>query len=154
MYIMTEHLAKLKKICDILFRITEMDIELYDSDLNRILIFEHLHYPKSLSKFIDNYFGDMYTTLSPSDHSACFFHEVRDIAILDLNIRIYISREESYYACIGPVLTKPYSNQLILNMLKSYSLPLSAKDAVSSYYLRMPFFLQKQRVRYGCAINY
>lgn len=143
--IMTESLSKIKKICDILFHITDMDIELYDSDLNEILIFEHLSYPKSLSKFYSNYYKDMYTNLSSFDNNVCFLHEVRDFSVLSLDIRIYVSQEESYYVCVGPVLTRPYSSQLILDVLNRHSLPLSAKDAVSAYYLRMPFFSPKAK---------
>ena len=143
MYTLTDTISNLRKLCDIIYTTTGLDVALFNAQYESILYLSHTHYPFLSHKIYDTYQQEVLDKLGNLNYSTCYVHPVPEAAFIYYDIRIQITDDLAFYACIGPVLSEVYSESLVLSIMSQLEMPLSNKETLFSFYRSLPY-LSKQ----------
>lgn len=139
MYNLTNTIANLSKLCNIIYTTTGLDVALFDAKYIPILFLSHQDYPFLKHKIYDTYQQDVLRELGTLSHSACYVHHLSEAALIYYDIRIQIMDGLAFYACIGPILSDMYSEQLVLSIMHHLGMNDAMRETLFNFYRTLPY---------------
>ncbi len=140
-----EYLSKIRKICDIIFTTLNLDVYMSDAENKPIVELYHSPYPELLSEFWVNYIDQARHFLNTARPFSCIFHEVTGCDLIFLDVHILTPDGNALYLCIGPALTKPYSDAFINMLIRKSGFAPSVRNNVVNFFKSKPFFSTRIR---------
>ncbi|MGN1266526.1 MAG: hypothetical protein ACI4UH_01180 [Dorea sp.] len=117
---MNETAFRLKELCEIIFSVTGLDVELLHHDFEQIVFFTHNRVPESVTECFKEYYRETYACLGNKKETACYLHECEKLSLLFLDIHVYVPDGHDFYVCIGPVLTEVCDENLVSKVMKRF----------------------------------
>ena len=139
----TNILSKLSKLCHIIHAVTGLNTALFDHDFNSLIVLKNKDYPFLTHEIYQSYQQEVFHHLGHLHHSASYLHPLPEGAFIYYDIRLQITDDVIFYACIGPILSELYSEQLVLSIMYQLKIPLSKKEYFFEFYREIPY-LSKQ----------
>lgn len=139
MYDSTDTLSHLSKLCDIIHKTTGLDIALFDASYQPLLFLSHMNYPFLTHKIYDNYREEVEKHLGHLNTSATYLHPLSEASLIYYDIRIQVNEALAYFACVGPVLSEVYSEELVLSIAHKLKISSSIKEPFTLFYRSLPY---------------
>lgn len=139
MYHLSDTISHLSKLCDIIHSTTGLDIALFDSNYQLLLFLSHMKYPFLTNKVYTNYDKEVKSKLGELTTSAAYLHPLPEAALIYYDVRIQVTEDLVFYACIGPVLSEVYSDELVLSISHKLKISPDTRDSFILFYRSLPY---------------
>lgn len=90
---MNQYLDILKKTCDTIFSVMNLDIELYDKNYKRIFYLSDLHYPSSTISYFPDIFAQFY--FISKTKASCYWQKIEGLELLFLIYAFLLTKKKS-----------------------------------------------------------
>lgn len=143
MYNLSDSLTHLSKICDIIHSTTGLDIALWDANFNQLVFLSRTQYSFLSHSVYESYLQEMKEHLGHLSCSSSYLHPLSEPCFLYYDIRIQLSEDLVFYACVGPVLSELYSEELVLSIIHKFKISPDKREHFTLFYRSIPH-LSKQ----------
>lgn len=140
-----DFLSKINKISNIIFETLNLDIYVGNLDNKTLIEQYHTPYPDSFFGSWSSYTEWAWRFLKTDRPFSCIFHEVTDFGLMYLDAHILDPEGQVVYICIGPALTKPYSDAYINQLMHQEGCPPQKRTSIANFYKSKPFFNSRIR---------
>ena len=139
MYHLSDTLSHLSKLCDIIHTTTGLNVALFDANYQSLLFLSHMNYPFLTHKAYANYRDEVEVHLGHLTSSAAYLHPLPEVALIYYDIRIQVTEDLVFFACVGPVLSEVYSEELVLSIAHKLKVSPTFKESFTLFYRSLPY---------------
>ncbi|MBQ1275428.1 MAG: helix-turn-helix transcriptional regulator [Cellulosilyticum sp.] len=139
MHDISDTISHLSKLCEIIHTTTGLDIALFDTNHQPLLFLSQMNYPFLTHKVYANYKNEVEKHLGHLNHSASYLHPLPEVALIYYDVRVQVTKDLAFYACIGPVLSEIYSEELVLSLAYKLKIDASFTEHFTLFYRSLPY---------------